>query len=56
MIVPFAAGGTKISLGRACVGSSNYLICKSFGIDVTRVGYRVAAPALTDAVGRRKRC
>ncbi|QOG17379.1 tripartite tricarboxylate transporter substrate-binding protein [Bradyrhizobium sp. SEMIA] len=45
----------KINLGHAGVGSSNYLICKSFvtaaGIDATLVGYRGAAPALTDAVG-----
>jgi tripartite-type tricarboxylate transporter receptor subunit TctC len=45
----------KINLGHAGVGSSNYLICKSFvaaaGIDVTLVGYRGAAPALTDAIG-----
>ena len=45
----------KVSLGHAGVGSSNYLICKSFvqaaGIDVTLVGYRGAAPALTDAIG-----
>ncbi|MBR0754130.1 tripartite tricarboxylate transporter substrate binding protein BugD [Bradyrhizobium jicamae] len=45
----------KINLGHAGVGSSNYLICKSFvhaaQIDVTLVGYRGAAPALTDAVG-----
>ena len=43
----------KINLGHAGVGSSNFLICKSFvqaaGIDVTLVGYRGAAPALTDA-------
>ncbi|WP_128926642.1 tripartite tricarboxylate transporter substrate binding protein BugD [Bradyrhizobium guangxiense] len=44
----------KINLGHAGVGSSNYLICKSVtaaGIDATLVGYRGAAPALTDAVG-----
>ncbi len=45
----------KVNLGHAGVGSSNYLICKSFvqaaGIDVTLVGYRGAAPALTDAIG-----
>jgi tripartite-type tricarboxylate transporter receptor subunit TctC len=45
----------KINLGHAGVGSSNYLICKSFvqaaGVDVTLVGYRGAAPALTDAIG-----
>ncbi len=45
----------KINLGHAGVGSSNFLICKAFahaaGIDVTLVGYRGAAPALTDAIG-----
>lgn len=45
----------KVNLGHAGVGSSNYLICKSFvnaaGIDVTLVGYRGASPALTDAIG-----
>lgn len=45
----------KVNLGHAGIGSSNYLICKSFvqaaGIDVTLVGYRGAAPALTDAIG-----
>ncbi len=45
----------KINLGHAGVGSSNFLICKSFvqaaDIDVTLVGYRGAAPALTDAIG-----
>ena len=45
----------KINLGHAGIGSSNYLICKSFvqaaSIDVTLVGYRGAAPALTDAIG-----
>ena len=45
----------KINLGHAGVGSSNFLICKSFvqaaKIDVTLVGYRGAAPALTDAIG-----
>jgi tripartite-type tricarboxylate transporter receptor subunit TctC len=45
----------KINLGHAGVGSSNFLICKSFvqaaGIDVALVGYRGAAPALTDAIG-----
>jgi tripartite-type tricarboxylate transporter receptor subunit TctC len=54
--VAYAKGhpGT-INLGHAGVGSSNFLICKSFvqaaGIDVTLVGYRGAAPALTDAIG-----
>jgi tripartite-type tricarboxylate transporter receptor subunit TctC len=45
----------KVNLGHAGVGSSNFLICKSFehaaGIEVTLVGYRGAAPALTDAIG-----
>jgi tripartite-type tricarboxylate transporter receptor subunit TctC len=45
----------KVNLGHAGIGSSNYLICKSFeqaaGIEVTLVGYRGAAPALTDAIG-----
>ncbi|MFB9268181.1 tripartite tricarboxylate transporter substrate-binding protein [Bradyrhizobium erythrophlei] len=45
----------KVNLGHAGVGSSNYLICKSFvhaaGVDVTLVGYRGASPALTDAIG-----
>jgi tripartite-type tricarboxylate transporter receptor subunit TctC len=39
----------KINLGHAGIGSSNYLICKSFvqaaNIDVALVGYRGAAPA-----------
>ena len=45
----------KVNLGHAGVGSSNYLICKSFvtaaGVDATLVGYRGASPALTDAIG-----
>lgn len=45
----------KVNLGHAGVGSSNYLICKSFvhaaGIDVQLVSYRGAALALTDAIG-----
>src|SRR5688572_12017834 len=45
----------KINLGHAGVGSSNFLICRSFiqaaDIEVTLVGYRGAAPALTDAIG-----
>ena len=45
----------KVNLGHAVVGSSNYLICKSFvqaaGVDVALVSYRGAAPALTDAIG-----
>lgn len=42
----------RVTLGHAGVGSSNYLICRSFiqaaGIEVTLVGYRGAAPALQD--------
>ncbi len=45
----------KLNLSHAGIGSSNYLICKSFvqaaGIDVTLVGYRGGGPALTDAIG-----
>ena len=45
----------KVNLGHAGVGSSNFLICKAFahaaGINVALVGYRGAAPALTDAIG-----
>jgi tripartite-type tricarboxylate transporter receptor subunit TctC len=45
----------KVNLGHAGVGSSNFLICKSFvqaaGIEVQLIGYRGAAPALTDAIG-----
>ena len=45
----------KVNLGHAGIGSSNFLICKSFvqaaGIDVTLVGYRGGGPALTDAIG-----
>ena len=45
----------KVSLGHAGVGSSNYLICKSFlhaaKIDVTLVSYRGGALALNDLVG-----
>jgi tripartite-type tricarboxylate transporter receptor subunit TctC len=45
----------KINLGHAGIGSSNFLICKSFvqaaGVDVTLVGYRGGGPALTDAIG-----
>jgi tripartite-type tricarboxylate transporter receptor subunit TctC len=45
----------KVNLGHAGVGSSNYLICKSFlqatGVDVTLVSYRGAAPALNDLMG-----
>jgi tripartite-type tricarboxylate transporter receptor subunit TctC len=45
----------KVNLGHAGVGSSNYLICKTFteaaAIDVTLVSYRGAAPALNDLMG-----
>ncbi|MTW18134.1 tripartite tricarboxylate transporter substrate binding protein BugD [Rhodoplanes serenus] len=45
----------KVNLGHAGVGSSNYLICKTFTaaakIDVTLVSYRGAAPALNDLMG-----
>ena len=49
------ANPAKVNLGHAGVGSSNYLICKTFieaaGIDVTLVSYRGAAPALNDLMG-----
>lgn len=45
----------KATLGHAGVGSSNYLICKTFvkaaQIDVTLVGYRGGGPALNDLMG-----
>ena len=45
----------KVSLGHAGVGSSNYLICRSFikaaGIEVALVSYRGAGPALNDLMG-----
>lgn len=44
----------KVSLGHAGVGSSNYLICRSFimasGVEVNLVSYRGAAPALNDLI------
>jgi tripartite-type tricarboxylate transporter receptor subunit TctC len=54
--IAYAKGNPgKVNLGHAGVGSSNFLICKAFahaaGVDVTLVGYRGAAPALTDAIG-----
>jgi tripartite-type tricarboxylate transporter receptor subunit TctC len=54
--IAYAKGNPgKVNLGHAGVGSSNFLICKAFAhaasIDVTLVGYRGAAPALTDAIG-----
>jgi tripartite-type tricarboxylate transporter receptor subunit TctC len=49
------ANPSKVTLGHAGVGSSNYLICRAFtqaaGIKVTLVSYRGAAPALSDAMG-----
>lgn len=45
----------KVSLGHAGIGSSNYLICKTFvaaaQVDVTLVSYRGGALALNDAIG-----
>lgn len=45
----------KVTLGHAGIGSSNYLICKTFlqaaGVEVTLVSYRGAGPALTDVLG-----
>ncbi len=45
----------KVTLGHAGIGSSNYLICRSFvkaaGIDATLVAYRGAGPALADLMG-----
>jgi tripartite-type tricarboxylate transporter receptor subunit TctC len=45
----------KVTLGHAGVGSSNYLICKTFvraaKIEVTLVGYRGGGPALNDLMG-----
>ena len=45
----------KVNLCQAGVGSAKFLICNSFahaaGMDVILVGYRGAAPALTDAIG-----
>ena len=45
----------KVTLGHAGIGSSNYLICKTFvraaKIEVTLVGYRGGGPALNDLMG-----
>ena len=42
----------KVTVGHAGVGSSNFIICKSFlkaaGVDVSLIGYRGAGPALQD--------
>jgi tripartite-type tricarboxylate transporter receptor subunit TctC len=44
----------KVTVGHAGVGSSNFIICKSFlkaaGVEVSLVGYRGAGPALQDLV------
>ncbi len=44
----------KVTVGHAGVGSSNFIICKSFlkaaGVDVSLIGYRGAGPALQDLV------
>ncbi len=44
----------KITVGHAGVGSSNFIICKSFlkaaGVEVSLIGYRGAGPALQDLV------
>lgn len=49
------ANPSKISLGHAGVGSSNYLICRNFlkasGLEVALVSYRGAGPALNDLMG-----
>jgi tripartite-type tricarboxylate transporter receptor subunit TctC len=54
--VAFArANPGKLTVGHAGVGSSNFIICKSFlaatGMNVTLLGYRGAAPALQDLMG-----
>jgi tripartite-type tricarboxylate transporter receptor subunit TctC len=45
----------RVSLGHAGIGSSNYIVCKTFvqaaGVEVTLVSYRGAAPALNDLIG-----
>jgi tripartite-type tricarboxylate transporter receptor subunit TctC len=45
----------KVTLGHAGIGSSNYLICRTFmhaaGVEVTLVSYRGAGPALTNLMG-----
>jgi tripartite-type tricarboxylate transporter receptor subunit TctC len=44
----------RVTVGHAGVGSSNFIICKSFlkaaGVEVSLVGYRGAGPALQDLV------
>ncbi len=44
----------KVTVGHAGVGSSNFIICKSFlkaaGVEVSLIGYRGAGPALQDLV------
>jgi tripartite-type tricarboxylate transporter receptor subunit TctC len=45
----------RATLGHAGIGSSNFIVCKTFiqaaAIDVTLVSYRGAAPALNDLMG-----
>lgn len=45
----------KVTLGHAGIGSSNFIVCKTFiqaaAVDVTLVSYRGAAPALNDLMG-----
>ena len=45
----------RVTIGHAGIGSSNFLICKTFihaaAIDVTLVSYRGAAPSLNDLIG-----
>ena len=45
----------RVSLGHAGIGSSNYIVCKTFvqaaRVEVTLVSYRGAAPALNDLIG-----
>jgi tripartite-type tricarboxylate transporter receptor subunit TctC len=45
----------RVSLGHAGVGSSNYIVCKTFAqaaaVEVVLVSYRGAGPALNDLIG-----
>jgi tripartite-type tricarboxylate transporter receptor subunit TctC len=45
----------RATLGHAGIGSSNFIVCKTFiqaaAVDVTLVSYRGAAPALNDLMG-----
>ncbi|MGL4440148.1 MAG: tripartite tricarboxylate transporter substrate-binding protein [Bosea sp. (in: a-proteobacteria)] len=44
----------RVTVGHAGVGSSNFIICKSFlkaaGVEVSLIGYRGAGPALQDLI------